>query len=101
MKIFFRILIILITAIIVGGILFALVNNNVTNESSGFERHGSTKSRPDGNFAPRPERGREEFDGRFFFPGGVIKGLLVVFVVMVIWLNVGKLLGRRKAIQVK
>ena len=106
MKIIFRILIILIAAAIVGGIIFVLVGNNTSDTRSGFDRQGNAEfrpgnnaeSRPDENFAPRPERDREEFGGGFLFPGGVIKGLLVVSVVMAVWLNAGKLFGRRKAV---
>lgn len=103
MKTIFRILVILVAATIIGGSIFALVGN--TSEApSGFDRHGSTGFRPgdnDESFAPRQERDRQEFGGGFFFPGGAIKGLLVVAVVMVVWLNAGKLFGRRKAIQMK
>jgi hypothetical protein len=103
MKIIFRTLVILLAAALVGGIIFALVGNT-SQTSSGFDRHGGAEFRPGDNgedFAPRPERDREEFGGGFFFPEGVIKGLLVVSMAMVIWLNVGRLFSRRKAIQVK
>ena len=106
MKTIFRILVILIAAAIVGGIIFALVGNNTSDTRSGFDKHGDAESRPgdnaearpNENLAPRPERDREEFDDGFLFPGGVIKGLLVVSVVMVIWLNVGKLFSKVKAV---
>ena len=104
MKTISRILIILAAAALVGCIIFALVGNNTSETPSGFDRYGGAEFRPgdnDGNFAPRSERDREEFGGGFFFPEGVIKGLLVVSVAMVIWLNVGRLFSRRKAIQVK
>jgi len=104
MKTISRILIILAAAAIVGGIIFALVGNNTSDTRSGFDRHGDAEFRPgdnDGNFAPRHERDREGFGGGLFLPGGVIKGLLIISVVMIVWLNTGKLLGRRKAIQVK
>ena len=106
MKSIFHILFIFVAAAIVGGIIFALVGNNTSDTRSGFDKHGDAESRPgdnaearpDENFAPRLERDREEFGGSFFFPGGVIKGLLVVSVVMVIWLNVGKLFSKVKAV---
>jgi len=106
MKTIFRVLVILIAAAIVGGIIFVLVGNTAFNTRSGFDRHGgnelrpgdNAEFRPDENFAPRPERDREEFSGGLFFPGGVLKGLLVVSVVMLVWLNVGKLFRKVKTV---
>ena len=109
MKTIFRILVILIAAAIVGSIIFVLVGNNTSNTRFGLGRRGGAEFHPGDNaeFRPHddsgsgPERGSEEFGGDFFFPEGVIKGLLAVSVVMIVWLNAGRLFVRRKAIQAK
>jgi hypothetical protein len=107
MKTIFRILIILVATAIVGSIIYALVDGNTSESSAGFGRQEGAEFRPgdnaefppdeNGNFAPRPERNHEEFRGGSFLPGGAIKGLLIVSVVMIIWLNVGKLFSKVKA----
>jgi hypothetical protein len=94
MKTIFRILVILVVAVLVGGLFSNVVaaSSSGTDQSSRLERPTDGDFPADGSFA-RPDR--EVADG-IQFPADALKNLLIISVVSVIYLNVAKWLGRRK-----
>lgn len=79
MKTLFRVLIILAAASIIGGLMYAGVSaSGPTTGLPNFEEGGERPQLPEG-VEFRPEGGeREERDGGFGFPGGVIKALVLM-----------------------
>jgi hypothetical protein len=91
MKILFRVLVILVVASLIGGAIFALVN------VSGAASQRSSVQRPEGDRF-RPEGGeRDQSNGGFFLPFGMIKNLAVISIIAAIYLHLGKWFGKRKA----
>ena len=97
MKTFSHILIILVVAGIIGGILFALVNNNTSGTASTVERRAGNELSPNGNFAPRSERNSGGFNGVLSLLAGAFGELLIISGIVIAWLYAGKSFGRRKA----
>ena len=78
MKTFFRVLIILVIASIIGGMMYVGVNaSSSATGSANFEEGGERPSLPEGAEF-RPEGDREERDGGFGFPVGVLKALVLM-----------------------
>lgn len=99
MRIIFRILIILAVAVVVGGTLYAIVDNMGASASQppAFENGERPEvSRPAGEFDPgaRPERG--EFDGGMFIPMGMLKSLAVIAIVSAVYLIPARWIGNLK-----
>ena len=88
MKTIFKILVILVVAVLVGGLFYSVV----TATSSSADQSSMPERPADGEFV-RPDR--EEASG-IQFPADAIKNLVIISVVSVIYLNVTKWLGRRK-----
>jgi hypothetical protein len=89
MKTIFRILVILTLAALVGGLFYSVV----TATSSGANQTLVTE-RQVGEFNPRD---REEDAGGIQFPVDVVKNLLIISIISVIYLNIARLLGRKKS----
>jgi hypothetical protein len=94
MKTIFKIFVILVAAVLVGGLFYG----SVTATSSGAAQPASLERPTDGGIPSggafvRPDR--EETNG-IQFPVDALKNLVIISVVSVIYLNVTKWLGRRK-----
>ena len=88
MKTIFKILVILVVAVLVGGLFYSMV----TATSSGADQSSISERPIDSEFV-RPDR---EEAGGIQFPADAIKNLVIISVVSVIYLNITKWLGRRK-----
>jgi hypothetical protein len=94
MKTIFKILVILVVAVLVGSLCYG----TVTAVSSGTDQLSLPARPTDGEF-DRPDR--EEGAGGLQFPADAIKNLAIISIVGVIYLNAPKLLRRKKpALQV-
>jgi hypothetical protein len=94
MKTIFKILVILVAAVLVGGLFYGVVTifSSGAEQPSRLEWPTYIEFPADGSFA-RPDR--EEADG-IQFPVDALKNLVIISVVSIIYLNVTKWLGRRK-----
>ena len=95
MKTIFNILVILVVAVLVGGLFYGAVSitSSGTNQTSFEERPLPGDFPASGEFNP-PDR--EEFDGGVQFPVEMIKNLAVISVVAVVYTMVTKFFGRKK-----
>jgi hypothetical protein len=95
MKTIFKILVILVVAVLVGGMLYGVVTaaSSGVDQSSIAERPTDGQFPADGEFSP-PDR--DDLDGGIQFPADAIKNLAIISIVSVIYLNAPKLLGRKK-----
>lgn len=92
MKTIFKILAILVVAVLIGGAFYGAVTaSSGASPASALER----PDLPDGEFEPAE---REEFDEGFMFPAESIKSLLMISVVGALYLNLPKLIGKRKSL---
>lgn len=90
MKTIFKILAILVVAVLIGGTFYGAVTaSSGTDQASALERPDDH----DDEFEPRD---REEPDEGFMFPAESIKSLLMITVVGALYLNLPKLVGKRK-----
>lgn len=91
MNTIFKILAILVVAVLIGGAFYGAV----TALSSGADQPSLPErpAPPEGEFEPRDE----EFEEGFMFPAESIKSLLMITVVGALYLNLPKLIGRRKS----
>jgi hypothetical protein len=89
MKTIFKILVILIVAVLVGGMLFGVV----TAASSGTQQSSIGEGPTDGQ-APRPDH--EDDAGGIQFPADAIKNLAIISIVSAVYLNAPKLFGGKK-----
>lgn len=88
MKTAFRVLVILIAAVVIGGLIYRGVNSaGASSNFSGFGGDGQrfeegSGFRPDGDAGgSRPEEGRGgRGEGGFGFPGGILKALVLMSV---------------------
>jgi hypothetical protein len=94
MKTLFRILVILVVAVLVGGLFYEVVTatSSGADQPTSFERPTDGEFPLDGEFVPRD---REEPDG-IAFPADALKNLVIITVISVLYLNVPKWLGRKK-----
>jgi hypothetical protein len=97
MKIIFRIIMILAAAMMIGGALYAMVDRGGSSspQTPAFENGDRPEGfPPSGEFVPgvRPER--DGPDGASFLPAGVLKSLLIISIVSVIYLTLGKWIGK-------
>ena len=78
MAAFFRILVILVVAVLIGGLMYAGVGASDSSAGlGGFEDEEGRSQRPEGgDFRPEHDEGRE--GGGFGFPSGVIKALVLM-----------------------
>ena len=88
MKTIFRILVILVVAVWVGGLYYGAVNAI----SSGMNQSTILERPTDGEFT-RPDR---EESGGIQFPADAVKNAVVISVIAAIYLNAGRLFGRKK-----
>jgi hypothetical protein len=94
LKTIFKILVILVVAVLVGSLFYG----TVTAVSSGTDQL-SLPARPNDGEFDRPDQ--EEGAGGLQFPADAIKNLAIISIVGVIYLNAPKLLRRKKpALQV-
>lgn len=94
MKTIFKILVILVAAVLVGGLFYSVVTATSSGaaQPTSLERPTDGVFSADGSFAP-PDR--EETSG-IQFPADAIKNLVIISVVSVIYMNATKWLSRRK-----
>jgi hypothetical protein len=94
MKTIFKILVILIVVVLVGGLFYGAVTatSSGTDRLSMPERPADREIPADGGLVP-PDR---EGAGGIQFPADAIKNLVIISVVSVIYLNAIKWLGRKK-----
>ena len=91
MKTLFRILVIMVVAVLIGGAFYGAV----TASSSGTDGTSiQERPRPDGFPAERPEG--EDFEGGIQFPAEMIKSLVIMTVVATASLNLPKLFNWKK-----
>jgi hypothetical protein len=90
MKTLFKILVILVVAVLVGGMFYG-----VTSTSTGTDQSSLTERTSAGEFHAAPPD-REDDAGGIQFPADAIKNLVIISVVSVLYLNIPKWLGRRK-----
>ena len=92
MKTLFKILVIFVVAILVGGMFYGAVTatSSGTNQTSMSER----PARADGEFAPHDD---EDGAGGLQFPADAVKNLAIISIVSMIYLNAPKLFGRKKS----
>lgn len=97
MKTLFKILVILVAAVLVGGMFYGVVTatSSSTDQSSMTERPSDGEFPVDGEFAP-PDR--EDDAGSMQFPADAVKNLAIISIVSVIYLNAAKWLGRKKTV---
>lgn len=95
MKTIFKILVILVAAVLVGGLFYSVVTatSSGTDQSSMPEKPTNGELPTDGEFSP-PDR---EDAGGIQFPADAVKNLVIISVVSVVYLNATKWLGRRKS----
>ena len=94
MKTIFKILVIVVFAVLVGSLFYGVV----TAVSSGTDQSFMPARPTDGEF-DRPDR--EEGTGGLQFPADAVKNLAIISIVSVVYLNAPKLLRRKKpALQV-
>jgi hypothetical protein len=94
MKTVFKILVILVAAVLVGGLFYGAVTASSSSASQQVSLERPTDGGiPSGGAFVRPDR--EETNG-IQFPVDALKNLVIISVVSVIYLNVAKWLGRRK-----
>ena len=74
MNTMFRILVILVVAVLIGGVIYSAVN--AMPAQGGFD---AERSRPEGRTRPTGER--ENFEGGMMLPFGVVKSLVLMSVV--------------------
>jgi len=89
MKTLFKILVIIVVAVLVGSIFYGAV----TAISSGTNQSSMPARPTDGEFATHD---REGDAGGLQFPADSIKNLAIISIVSVIYLNAPKLLRRKK-----
>jgi hypothetical protein len=89
MKTIFKILMILIVAVLIGGLFYGVV----TAASSGTSQT-SFRERPSGGEFAQPDR---DSAGGIQFPADAIKNLVIISIVSILYLNVPKWLGRKKS----
>ncbi|MFN8413902.1 MAG: hypothetical protein U0Z26_16090 [Anaerolineales bacterium] len=90
MKTLFKILVIIVVAVLVGGLFYGAVT---TLSSSSGQSTVNGQFPPDGDFA-RPDRDNES--GGFQFPFDAVKNLIIISAVGAIYLNAGKLFTKKK-----
>jgi hypothetical protein len=91
MKTIFKILVIVVVAVLVGSLFYGAV----TAISSGTDQLSMPARPTDGEF-DRPDR--EEGDvGGLQFPADAVKNLAIISIVSVVYLNAPKLLRRKKS----
>ena len=91
MKAIYKILVIIVVAVLVGGVFYGVV----TTSFSGTDQSTSSFERPapaDGFSPPDREGGADGIQ----FPAESIKNLAIISVVGVIYLNTARWLGRKK-----
>lgn len=88
MKTIFKTLVILVVAVLIGGVFYGVVTAN----SSGSTQQTSLERPTDGEFA-RPDL---DESGGFQFPFDAVKNLVIISVIAAIYLNAGKLFGGKK-----
>lgn len=94
MNTIFKILVILVVAVLVGGSLYGVVTaTSQSSQSSDAPSNGQLPS--DGNFI-RPDHDGES--SGIQFPMDSIKNLVIITVVGALYFNVAKFLGKRKSI---
>ncbi len=94
MKTVFKILVILVAAVLVGGLLYGVVT--ATSQSSQFsDAPSSAQLPPDGNF-DRPDH--DEVSSGIQFPVDSIKNLVIITVVGALYFHVAKFLNKKKSI---
>ena len=88
MKTIFKILVILVVAVLVGGLFYGVVTatSSGSGQTSIVERSGGGSG--------RHEQGNE---GGIQFPADAIKNLAIISIVSVIFLNTSKWLNRKKS----
>ena len=100
MKTIFKILVIVVLAVLVGSLFYGAVTaiSSGTNQSSIPARPTDGQFPASGEFSPRD---REGSSGGLQFPADAVKNLAIISIVSVIYLNAPKLLRRKKpALQV-
>jgi len=97
MNTLFKILVILIVAIVVGGMFYGIVNitSSGLDQSSIAERPTGEEFSADGELA-RPERIDDV--GGILFPVEMIKNLAIISIVSLIYLNTSRLFGRKRSV---
>jgi len=95
MKTIFNILVILVVAVLVGGLFYGIVTaaSSGISQSSISERPANGQLPADGEFN-RPDR---EGAGRIQFPAESVKNLAIISIIGVICLNAIKWLDRKKS----
>lgn len=91
MKIIFKILVILVVAVLVSGLFYAVV----TGTSSGGSQFLATERPTDGEFAPRDRGGA---GGGMQFPMDSVKNLLIISAVSLVYVQGSKLAKGRQSI---
>jgi hypothetical protein len=87
MKTIFRILVILVVAVLVGGMFYGIVTASSSTSQT------SISERPAGDFTLHD---RENGTGGIQFPADAIKNLAIISIISVVYLNAQKWLGRKK-----
>jgi hypothetical protein len=93
MKVIFKILVILVVAVLVGGLFYSAV----TATSSGTNQTSMSERPTDGDFPSDGVRPEREDDGAIQFPVDAVKNLVIISVIAAIYLNVGRLFGGKKS----
>jgi len=89
MKTIFNILVILVVAVLVGGLFYGVA----TATSSGTSQSSMSERPSDGQFSPRDREGA----GGIQFPAESVKNLAIISIIGVICLNAIKWLDRKKS----
>ena len=90
MKTISRVIIILLAAVLIGGLFYSVVNAGSSSTSQ-----TSISERPVGDF-PQPD-GEEFEEGGIAFPAESIKSLAIISIVSALYLNVIKKISLKKA----
>ena len=88
MKTIFKILVILVVGVLVGGLFYSVV----TATSSGTGQSSLTERPADGQFSPHDR----ESAGGVQFPADAVKNLAIISIVSVVYLNATKWFSRKK-----
>jgi hypothetical protein len=94
MKTVFRILVILVVAVLLGGLFYGAVT---ATSSSGADQPTRLERPTNGEFpADRPDR---ETSGGIQLPFDSLKNLLIISVIAAVYLNAGRLFAKKKPVQ--
>jgi hypothetical protein len=95
MKTMFKILVILVVAVLVGGLFYGVVTatSSGTGQSSLTEGSANEQFTTDSQFSPHDQ----EDVGGIQFPADAVKNLAIISMVSVIYLNATRWLGRKRS----